>query len=954
MKRDVAGGAAIAIVIVMTFLGLMSFIEFVRFGGDVEEGIGGQQRRNNVRGANVAAAAAGGGAIEGEIDDIIPPHQELDDSIEQDDTGAISLFAAADELDRTMLGDLRRDSPPERQDVAIEVPAANNKNRNYGPNAWRIRHGLEPMDESDHEAVIQHINRAANPEGEQHEGLQQSDHGNNEEDDFEEFLRAQEEQDDLEQQMEDDDGAPLPGIEFRQNQRPRDDARFEPRFEPLQPAFGGDRDDPDDGMDMEINLALDELLGLRGPILAVIRNLLWLLVFNTAYLGIFALLPASFGDAIYKLSTKLALMHRMLSALPGFVTLSSTLGALNDKSRETKLIFQPSDIGQIGLGYIIFMCSVFFIQTVANATIRKGADTPNLPDEDNTRKMLLSVIDCCAGVARIAVLLFIKMVFLPLFQGFCLDIVTLPLFNVTLDERIAFAGGDLFSSLLLHWVLGMTFMLVVTLSFIQIREVAHPDILAKPIRPQHPQLELLAALKQETALTHAQRTIQSFGIYLFMQIFHIWLPSRLLLANGLYKLLPLFKLRYWHIMMPQIQIPFEVIIFHCSMLAVLEKYKNIIGSLQHHWLRFLGGFLGFTDEILPREVDKFKHVGTLSVYTNDKSRTTEGLTPSDTIDPFWMDLITEQDSLKRESLIRSRLAGINLKTSYEEKGQVRRDGKKALSNKMYIKFPAPHWDKNRVIKTSYNDCLLPACIGRYRFKQGEKRTAIPISSDTNYMPKVEITPVIEIYEEVAGKLIPRPPEGWDDLLGGSQQGRWAWGDEHISEVEASVAARTPIFNESSNRFVNGLKFTFKMMVLLLVSWVVITLLLIMGLNLSLFIAHCIFRLLLVPERCFHDPLAFGLGVTFLIPVVKIIVRAASSESAGFLTWMKSFKPNESRSKTTILWLFILQWSCLSCSGLSFVLSCWVFSTAPSLLDLHLRSSAIFEVGLPTGGQEHYF
>lgn len=36
----------------------------------------------------------------------------------------------------------------------------------------------------------------------------------------------------------------------------------------------------EDQVDMEINVALDELLGLRGPISSLLRNLLWLLVFN--------------------------------------------------------------------------------------------------------------------------------------------------------------------------------------------------------------------------------------------------------------------------------------------------------------------------------------------------------------------------------------------------------------------------------------------------------------------------------------------------------------------------------------------------------------------------------------------------------------------------------------------------------------------------------------------------
>ena len=55
--------------------------------------------------------------------------------------------------------------------------------------------------------------------------------------------------------------------------------RFEPQFEPLEPVMN--REEP---VDMEMNVALDELLGLRGPFGALLRNLLWLLAFNVTSL----------------------------------------------------------------------------------------------------------------------------------------------------------------------------------------------------------------------------------------------------------------------------------------------------------------------------------------------------------------------------------------------------------------------------------------------------------------------------------------------------------------------------------------------------------------------------------------------------------------------------------------------------------------------------------------------
>ena len=70
--------------------------------------------------------------------------------------------------------------------------------------------------------------------------------------------------------------------------------------------------------------------------------------------------------------------------------------------------------------------------------------------------------------------------------------------------------------------------------------------------------------------------------------------------------------------------------------------------------------------------------------------------------------------------------------------------------------------------------------------------------------------VIEVWCEEAGKAIPRPPEGWDDLdIGGAERhGRWAWGDESPSEIENNVAARTPFFPPAEKRENMGTSFPF--------------------------------------------------------------------------------------------------------------------------------------------------
>ena len=44
---------------------------------------------------------------------------------------------------------------------------------------------------------------------------------------------------------------------------------------------------------------------------------------------------------------------------------------------------------------------------------------------------------------------------------------------------------------------------------------------------------------------------------------------------------------------------------------------------------------------------------------------------------------------------------------------------------------------------------------------------------------------------VVGEPLQRPPPGWDDLVGGGAQGRWAWGKESKSPLERGENKHAP-------------------------------------------------------------------------------------------------------------------------------------------------------------------
>lgn len=437
---------------------------------------------------------------------------------------------------------------------------------------------------------------------------------------------------------------------------------------------------------------------------------------------------------------------------------------LDRKSRETNMIYQPSQIAALGMGYVLFSVLIFLLKSIVKTFVRlrdgrtvtsggvqanegnrrgrahfmddlQGGHEIELDRNDQgvVRERFLGVLECAAAIAKVVILLLIKMLFLPLLLGIWLDLATLPLFGKKWSDRIDYAGFDIVGSIFLHWVTGITFMLLVTVSVLQLREVVHPDILARVIKPQEPQPDLLGNLLRESGSTHTKRVLLSLGIYAFLLTIHIWLPMRLLLANNLGKNLPLFHPKFWHIIMPQIQVPAELFVFHLCMLGVLEKYKNKIGEMQHHWLLLMGGYLGMTDQLLPREVDRFLLVGALPVFVRDtfQNQVQESLEEvqnvkerRDDIFPFWKMLLLETNLSKREGLIRSNTSlMVTSEVPLYMQGVVQKNGKKYLSSHSYIKLP-PALSPSSLIEKSpkfSSSDLLPTCIGPYRLKQGVSR-----------------------------------------------------------------------------------------------------------------------------------------------------------------------------------------------------------------------------------------
>lgn len=850
---DLVSGAVICAVIIVSFLSLMSFADFLRVEWQNQRGLWGpaagaadHQRRGGGLGARLAGRGQPGGGLfnAAALDGLGEYQDNVDDSIWEH---VQQRIVAQQDIPGRPLNPRLGETPVwQREEEDEDAGSANPMEPNHYSDedddedeSWMDEEDDDDDNDSDDDIAIPRV--ARNDGGAQHPA------GGN--------------------------AARVGGAPFDMNAIP-----------------------PDDGPDVDMNIALDELLGVRGPVGGVFRNLLWLLAFNTVYLGFFTFTPRVLGTAIISVcfnttktvdpaSNETAVAEVASTASPA--SFYGILSAVEVESERQSTTFRLPDLATVTLGYFTCALVVLFMRLLwlfsqkigayrrGNPRTGEGRGNNHNPDHNDMRDALdemhrlvhglgqdmanigdepagLAVgvaigvaLDAMVASVKVGVLLFMKMFMLPITLGICLDATLMPLLGLTLESRVVAAGQDLFSFTLLHWVAGITFMLLVTVSVLQLREVAHPDLLGQMIRPQEPQPDLLGNLMHEKVGTHARRMILSLIIYTALLTMHVYVPIIIIKASGLAHFFP-FQLKFWYPVMAQLQIPFELLLFHLSMLALLEKYKNSIGGMQHHWLKFTTQHFGLADAMLPRKVSCFRLVGSRPIFDPVQQ----------SVDEFWADLSKAKNA--GEDLLGVQLALFDMESMFVEMiGETKPNGDRVLFfGSDFIRLPARL--PGRALRT--RSFLLPTKIGRYRLNARGHASK----------------PVIQVWEEVFGDLIARPPEGWDDLgAGGADvQGRWAWGKEKKSAVEGNVARRKPFVGK--NGVVNSTSVFLKLFMVFILSWAATTALLGFMLSAPLLTGRFVYFLLSVPDKWIHDPLAFVAGLCILSPPVRNVTRSLVS------------------------------------------------------------------------------
>lgn len=718
---------------------------------------------------------------------------------------------------------------------------------------------------------------------------------------------------------------------------------------------------------MEINVALDELLGLRGPVSALLRNLLWLLAFNATYLGIFTFIPKTVGSTIYSGVFNTTSCQNLLKSIPlmysdneNQTTILNSLETINAVSVERNTTFRLPDTATILLGYLSIGAMTVILRFIwvlsQKLQERYSVEGTRLNDDDgvnpqnegprvarrgaqhlgeqeielNAGEAIGVVLDGTVAIVKVGILLCLKMFVLPLVLGLFLDASTLSLFNHQLSDRLLFAGSDLFSFVLLHWVAGITFMLLVTVFLLQLREVMHPEILARLIRPQEPQPDLLGNLMNESVVTHMKRMILSLAIYAPLLVLHITLPVKLLAMSGTTRYFSFFELKLWHIVIPEMQVPIELVFFHLSMLALLERYKNSIGSFQHLWMKIMCRRMGLTEYLLPMETESFELIGSKELFSRGDEN---GDAASIVVDACWYKLATNTsdiDGFVDSSVVKEISSS---ETSCKITGEVKTNGARVVKSIDFIKLPAIQSPRIKGDETEF--VMLPTSIGQYRLNL--------VNSDST-----DHVPIIEFWKEVRGSEISRPPEGWDDLGAGGAfvQCRWAWGKERMSLIERGVAKRSVFRDQRTKK--RPIALVLRAACLMILSWVAITCAVFGFIGIPIGLGRTLYHIFRL-STYIHDPLAFVIGSCLFFPVVSLLSRELKLGDGQFgrrfHAWLLSFRP-PTRQKFTVLVESVALWSIVAPTVLgisyemTFVKSTDWFAGDEALLDLRAWFTAL--------------
>ncbi|XP_021714472.1 probable E3 ubiquitin ligase SUD1 [Chenopodium quinoa] len=412
-----------------------------------------------------------------------------------------------------------------------------------------------------------------------------------------------------------------------------------------------------DDADGAEDVPFDELVGMQGPVFHLVENAFTVLASNMIFLGVVIFAPFSLGRVILHyiswlfssatypvLSTVMPLTESALSLAN--ITLKNALTTVTNLSSEkseslidnvaeilstnaSELNVSPnnisspltsdvlkgvtagtsklSDVTTLVVGYMFIFSLIFlYFGMVALIKYTKGepltmgrfhgiaSAAENIP---SLLRQFFAGMRHLMTMIKVAFLLVIELGVFPLMCGWWLDICTIRMFGKSMAQRVEFFSVSPLASSLVHWVVGIFYMLQISIFVSLLRGVLRSGVLYFLRDPADPNYNPFRDLIDDPVHKHARRVLLSVAVYGSLIVMLVFLPVKLAM-----RMAPsIFPLDI-SVADPFTEIPADILLFQICIPFAIEHFKlrTTIKSLLRYWFTAVGWTLGLTDFLLPK------------------------------------------------------------------------------------------------------------------------------------------------------------------------------------------------------------------------------------------------------------------------------------------------------------------------------------------------------------------
>ncbi|XP_039127219.1 probable E3 ubiquitin ligase SUD1 [Dioscorea cayenensis subsp. rotundata] len=199
-------------------------------------------------------------------------------------------------------------------------------------------------------------------------------------------------------------------------------------------------------------------------------------------------------------------------------------------------------------------------------------------------------------MVKVAFLLVIELGVFPLMCGWWLDVCTIRMLGTSITQRIEFFSVSPLASSLLHWLVGIIYMLQISIFVSLLRGVLRNGVLYFLRDPADPNYNPFRDLIDDPVHKHARRVLLSVAVYGSLIVMLVFLPVKLAM-----RLAPsIFPLDIT-VSDPFTEIPADMLLFQICIPFAIEHFKPraTVKAVLRHWFMAVGWALGLTDFLLP-------------------------------------------------------------------------------------------------------------------------------------------------------------------------------------------------------------------------------------------------------------------------------------------------------------------------------------------------------------------